>query len=308
MESLNINSLLEKLNDKKSEENSNLKYSDLENFESPNKFEDNYEDESQNVFFSEMDSSSVFDEDVKEQGLFLTEIFSSALKKSQTHLVEVKKKLLNDKRKELQVRDVFYTEQMKKQQLVLNKLSENLAIAEKHNERNLNRFDIIAEKLATFSSNKKSVFDSKYSLLRIFTILKDNMHNARRNRVIYKLSNFMKRKSLISKGFLMISREYVRNKTEKKQAAIDLSYDNLVKDIIKKYEGELAKVNQDLQEAHDIIRIEQSRRQQLEEDLRRTFLKNMSNLNMEALNIFQSSYSQDSGSKSSKSNNLEKKK
>ena len=118
----------------------------------------------------------------------------------------------------------------------------------------------------------------------------------------------MKRKSLISKGFLMISREYVRNKTEKKQAAIDLSYDNLVKDIIKKYEGELAKANQDLQEAHDIIRIEQSRRQQLEEDLRRTFLKNMSNLNMEALNIFQSSYGQDSGSKSSKSNNLEKKK
>jgi len=35
-------------------------------------------------------------------------------------------------------------------------------------------------------------------------------------------------------------------------------------------------------------------------------LKNMSNLNMEALNIFQSSYSQDSG-KSSKSNNLDKK-
>jgi len=306
MESLNINSLLEKLNDKKSEENSNIKYPNLENFERPNNFEDIYEDGSKNDFFPEMDSSSVFDEDVKEQGLFLTEIFSSALKKSQTHLVEVKKKLLNDKRKELQVRDVFYTEQMKKQQLVLNKLSENLAIAEKHNERNLNRFDIIAEKLSTFSSNKKSVFDSKYSLLRIFTILKDNMHNARRNRVIYKLSNFMKRKSLISKGFLMISREYVKNKTEKKQAAIDLSHDNLVKDIIKKYEGELAKVNQELKEAYNIIRIEQSRRQQLEEDLRRTFLKNMSNLNMEALNIFQSSYSQDSGN-SSKSNNLEKK-
>jgi hypothetical protein len=116
----------------------------------------------------------------------------------------------------------------------------------------------------------------------------------------------MKRKSLISKGFLMISREYVKNKTEKKQAAIDLSHDNLVKDIIKKYEGELAKVNQELKEAYNIIRIEQSRRQQLEEDLRRTFLKNMSNLNMEALNIFQSSYSQDSGN-SSKSNNLEKK-
>jgi|SaaInlStandDraft_6_1057023.scaffolds.fasta_scaffold570475_1 hypothetical protein len=43
-------------------------------------------------------------------------------------------------------------------------------------------------------------------------------------------------------------------------------------------------------QAHLAARKEQMRRQQLEEDLRSTFLKNMTNLNMEALNIFQSSY------------------
>ena len=94
---------------------------------------------------------------------------------------------------------------------------------------------------------------------------------------------------------MKIGKEALDNKQEKKQAAIDVHHDSLVKDIIKKYERQLGEMRMELQEAHLAARKEQLRRQQLEEDLRSTFLKNMTNLNMEALSIFQSSYEVEKG-------------
>jgi hypothetical protein len=238
----------------------------------------------------DLDSSALFDEDVKEQGLFLSEAFSAALKKAQTHLIKVKRESLLEKKKELQVRDVFYIEQVQKQQGIVAQLSENLALCKLQNERYLSRFDIIAEHLAVFCRSKKLLFASKQSALRAFGVLRENMAEARRNKMIFKLSDSKRRKALLGQCFLMWARGHLQSKTESSKAVLDMQHDTVVKDLIRKYEMRLGKLQADLDEAHVVIRKEQMRRQQLEEDLRRTFLKNMTNLNMEALSIFQTSY------------------
>jgi hypothetical protein len=266
-------------------------------------FEDDQEAESSNLSESiDLDSSALFDEDVKEQGLFLTDFFSAALKKSQTQLVEIKRRLLAEKKKELQVRDVFYTDQMRKQQSLVNKLSENLAICEKHNERNLARFDIMAERLAKFCEGKKILFSAKQSVLKVFGVFRENLNISRRNKMIFKLADSKRRKAMLAQTFLMWAREHLRLKAENSQAVLDIQHDTVVKELVKKYEIRLGKLQSELDEAHAVTRKEQMRRQQLEEDLRRTFLKNMTTLNMEALSIFQTSFDEavvgDDGSKS----------
>lgn len=60
--------------------------------------------------------------------------------------------------------------------------------------------------------------------------------------------------------------------------------------MIAKYESEISKLREDLAEAYNVAQQETNKRQQMEEDLRRMFLKNMTNLNMEALSLFQTAY------------------
>ena len=57
--------------------------------------------------------------------------------------------------------------------------------------------------------------------------------------------------------------------------------------LVHDYETEIARLKLELAEACDAVAQEQLRRQQLEEDLRRMFLKNMTVMNMEALSLFQ---------------------
>ena len=60
--------------------------------------------------------------------------------------------------------------------------------------------------------------------------------------------------------------------------------------MISSYESQLHAMKVDLREAYLSIEAEQLRRQQLEEDLRRLFLKNMTAMNFEALSLFQNSH------------------
>ena len=238
----------------------------------------------------DLETAAIYDEDVRRQGDILNEMFEKTRVAAQTQLVEVKRVLLNEKKKELEVRDIFYTDQMRKQQGIINQLSEKVVIAEAFNDRNLFRLDSMSDKLTQKIYNTNLTFASKYSVFRFFSVCRDNMYTARRNKQIIKLSDQTRRKRLMSNCFMKISREAVDHKQEKKQAQVDIRHDNLVKDIIKKYEYKLNLLRSELGEAHATARQEQLRRQQLEEDLRSTFLKNMTNLNMEAMNIFQHSY------------------
>ena len=238
----------------------------------------------------DLETAAIYDEDVRRQGDILNEMFEKTRIAAQTQLVEVKRTLLNEKKKELEVRDIFYTDQMRKQQGIVNQLSEKMVIAEAFNDRNLFRLDVISEKLTNKVYDWNLTFASKYSVFRFFNICKDNMYTARRNKQIIKLSDQTRRKRLLSNCFMKISRDAVDHKQEKEQAQIDIRHDNLVKEIIKKYEYKLNLLRNELGDAHATARQEQLRRQQLEEDLRSTFLKNMTNLNMEAMNIFQHSY------------------
>ena len=93
----------------------------------------------------DLETAAIYDEDVRRQGDILNEMFEKTRVAAQTQLVEVKRVLLNEKKKELEVRDIFYTDQMRKQQGIINQLSEKVVIAEAFNDRNLSRLDSMSD-------------------------------------------------------------------------------------------------------------------------------------------------------------------
>jgi hypothetical protein len=57
--------------------------------------------------------------------------------------------------------------------------------------------------------------------------------------------------------------------------------------VVETYESELVRLRHEASEAHAMARQELMRRKQLEEDMRRMILKNMTAMNFEALQLFQ---------------------
>ena len=142
----------------------------------------------------DLETAAIYDEDVKKQGDILTQMFEQTRKAAQTHMVEVKRALLAEKKKELEVRDIFYTEQMRKQQGVVNRLSESLAVAEKHSDRNLFRFDAMSDRLTATLYKTRLSFANKYSAQKFIRIIRDGMYEARRNKMIIMMSDSKRRK------------------------------------------------------------------------------------------------------------------
>ena len=76
------------------------------------------------------------------------------------------------------------------------------------------------------------------------------------------------------------------SRKEKDDAMHNAKLETVTREIITRYENELEKLRTGMKEAHVEIARGHVQRQQLEEKMRRTFLKGMTAMNMEALELF----------------------
>ena len=78
----------------------------------------------------------------------------------------------------------------------------------------------------------------------------------------------------------------IDSKKERTGEMHDAKLETVTREIITRYESELEKLRVNLKEAHQEIARGHVQRNQLEEKMRRTFLKGMTAMNMEALQLF----------------------
>tara|TARA_B110000305_G_scaffold89912_1_gene101401 strand:- start:892 stop:1221 length:330 start_codon:yes stop_codon:yes gene_type:complete len=78
----------------------------------------------------------------------------------------------------------------------------------------------------------------------------------------------------------------IESRREKDDGMHNAKLETVTREIITRYENELEKLRSGLKDAHVEIARGHVQRQQLEEKMRRTFLKGMTAMNMEALELF----------------------
>jgi centrosomal protein POC5 len=90
----------------------------------------------------------------------------------------------------------------------------------------------------------------------------------------------------MAKSMQMWVKATSETKAERENAMHDAKLETVTREIITRYEAELEKLRSGIKAAHEEIARGHVQRQQLEEKMRRTFLKGMTAMNMEALELF----------------------
>jgi len=105
-------------------------------------------------------------------------------------------------------------------------------------------------------------------------------------RKIEKIALKWSRKNNLTKSMRMWQHFCIESRREKDDGMHNAKLETVTREIITRYENELEKLRSGLKDAHVEIARGHVQRQQLEEKMRRTFLKGMTAMNMEALELF----------------------
>ena len=135
----------------------------------------------------EMDAS-LLDEDLKAHTEILNEAFSTALTRSNMLFSSVKQRLLSDKERELQARDMFYTDQLQKQQVIVQRMSRDLAVAQQQGDRDRQRFEVISANLGSEMASKRALFTCENSAIKIFYKMREKCLDVRRLKQLFMLT------------------------------------------------------------------------------------------------------------------------
>jgi hypothetical protein len=233
----------------------------------------------------------VTDDDLKGEisvhGNIVSEYATQLTLSLQNHLSEVMLNLTRQKETELRGRDTFYTKELQKQQIIIEDLEEVVSIYEK----NILSEEAQVEKYRALVSSvcwqQRQQYVSPFSLSRLLQHWRVFTNSARRMTKLYKLASRHRRKSVLRVVFDEFKREADFMHAERKGVEEKKHFDRTVRDLVSRYEKQISELKGDLKESQEALGQEKSRRQQLEEDLRRMFLKNMTVMNMEALSLFQ---------------------
>lgn len=235
---------------------------------------------------NEIDLDGIVDEDVQQLGKNLHTSLNDILSTSIDYMQGVKTRMVTEKEDALRERDQFYLAQLARQQEIIDGLSEKLAQTELKLENEVDRLEAISENAADMWNRKHRIFSGDTALGKAYTQWKDIAFENKRSSQLEHVARGLYEKGLKSKAFSTFVRLFARNAIDREKKKAVAEHEKTTRTIIEKYEITLARMRTENAEAHQVAQLEQLRRQQLEEDLRRTFLKNMTTMNMEALQLF----------------------
>jgi hypothetical protein len=176
--------------------------------------------------------------------------------------------------------------QLARQQEVIDGLTEKLAQTEVNLEKELDRVEALSENSADAYYRRHISYSGDTALAKVYRDWKDYVFELNRGRQLEHVAHGLYQKGLKSKAFSALVRLFARNAIQREKNKAISEHEAVTRKIIEKYELTLARQKAENVEAHQHAHMEQLRRQQLEEDLRRSFLKNMTAMNMEALQLF----------------------
>jgi hypothetical protein len=194
---------------------------------------------------------------------------------------------IQEKETALNARDVFFTENMEKQYHIIEKLKSDLAQEKASHEEKRRQIEVYTYRLSSVVSAHHYRHRSPMSVRALFQAWKLDVREILKDRHHLKLATKWSRKNTLNKYFFTLFKVCHEQRLARSYQDANARTENSVRLLVGNYETDMAKLRGELAEAYDAVSKEQYRRQQLEEDLRRMFLKNMTVMNMEALSLFQ---------------------
>lgn len=234
------------------------------------------------------DDVSIADQDTLKHTEIMQKYMADMISSCQMHFMEVKRRLLDEKDFTVRSRDVFYTEHLTRQQQIIEKLNLDLTHSESEKAYESHRLNLFLDRTLSLYGRRLQSHVSEFSSVKVFYRWKAYTADRTRLAQMVVMANKFMRRSILAKAFSAISKEYYERVITKKENESKFRFEGTARVMVERYEGEIARLQAECREAQAALRQEAYRRQQLEEDLRRMFLKNMTVMNMEALSLFQS--------------------
>jgi hypothetical protein len=259
----------------------------------------------------------VEDPDIQAHGKLLNELLLRTYSSSQTSLIGIKKRLIEEKEIALLEADRNYRSHCCALQDEIRELRDSLEDSAANLSRQQSDFALLSDAAASLVARRTAKYSAPASLHRTFCAWAEEVRSQRRADKLDLVAKAFARKYILAKAFLSMCLSSQKRKSGKASAEAKFKFDSVTNDVsmiahsiaplmtlfnfdllqrthnpqmVKSYESQLQALREDLKEAYITIEAEQLRRQQLEEDLRRLFLKNMTAMNFEALSLFQNSH------------------
>ena len=200
--------------------------------------------------------------------------------------MEVKLRILKEHEGVCADKDLMYTTKIRKLQDTIESLTTSLDNA---NERNAK-----LELDQTMNTENSAIRHIRHVMMRgrgpsalnCLKSWKKYCTDQRNNRKMEKIAMKWSRKNGLVKAMQIWAHNTAESRKEKDDAMHNAKLETVTREIITRYENELEKLRTGIKEAHIEIARGHVQRQQLEEKMRRTFLKGMTAMNMEALELF----------------------
>lgn len=230
----------------------------------------------------------ITDQDTLNHTEIIQKYMADMISSCQVHFMDVKRRLIEEKEFTLRSRDAFYTEHLTRQQQIIEKLNEDLSRTENDKAYESRRLNLYLGRTFDLYGRRLLSHVSEYSTLKIFYRWKGYVAERVRLTQMVTMANKFVRRSILKKVFSVLSKEYYERVMTKRENESKFRFEGTARVMVERYEAEICRLQTECDEAQAALRQESYRRQQLEEDLRRMFLKNMTVMNMEALSLFQS--------------------
>lgn len=234
---------------------------------------------------------NITDDDLKNEltihGDIVSEYATQLTLSLKDHMSEVMLKLAGQKETEIRGRDAFYTKELQKQQIIIEDL-ETVVTTYEHNilneEENVEKYKALVSSVCL---QLREQYFSPFSMMRLLQHWRMFTGERRRMARLHRMATKHHIQSVQRAVFVEFKRESCEIRAERRGVDEKTHFDKTVRDLVSRYEKQILTLTSDLQESQASLAQEKARRQQLEEDLRRMFLKNMTVMNMEALSLFQ---------------------
>lgn len=206
---------------------------------------------------------------------------------AQTHFQLIIEKLIKKYENILQSKDDFIHHQVLHHQQSLNDLQILLSNYENKLEIQSYLYQKKQSLMMNYYTKRYYSYISPYSVKNIFFQWKLWIEI---NRSIPRLDHIAKKfyqKYLLNRTFRQLYQYSIQSKYIRKMTLLTHHSNNQMNEMIRKYETEIATLQLEVQTNYQLLQQEKLNKLNLEENLRRLFLKNMTVMNMNALSLFQ---------------------
>ena len=229
----------------------------------------------------------IVDGDLVEHDDVLQTTFLSMKSAARLHMIQIKQRLIAEKESALQACERHHVRLMELKEVDLVEVERKLAATEIARARMVVRYEAIKSKVPFLLDRSRAYYSSQFSIVRLFFAWRSMIVENRCNSKLERMADTLKKRATLAQTFSALNKENFRNKIAQAKDENKKNIDRVTKEIVESYESELVRLRQEAAEAHVIARHELMRRKQLEEDMRRMILKNMTAMNFEALQLFQ---------------------